>query len=89
MVITSSILLLICPSQVAGIPVTEHLELNVVPLAVSITVRFYQTMQDFFPKAELEAVELTDADHTHLFGAGTCVQRKLYAVHCISCFKFK
>ena len=50
----------------------EHLEFNVVPLAVSLTSKFYQTMQDFFfPKAEGEGQgEGTDSDHAHLFGPG-------------------
>ena len=43
-----------------------------VPLAVSLTSKFYQTMQDFFfPKAEGEGQgEGTDSDHAHLFGPG-------------------
>ena len=58
--------------SVAGIAVIEHLEFNVVPLAVSLTSKFYQTMQDFFfPKAEGEGQgEGTDPDHAHLFGPG-------------------
>ena len=60
------------PLSVAGIAVIEHLEFNVVPLAVSLTSKFYQTMQDFFfPKAEGEGQgEGTDPDHAHLFGPG-------------------
>jgi len=57
-----------------AIVVIEHLEFNVVPLAVSLTSKFYQTMQDFFfPKAEGEGQgqgEVAESDHTHLFGPG-------------------
>lgn len=53
----------------------EHLEVNIVPLTVSLTFRFFQTMQDFFfPKAE-EAADVAEPDHSHLFGP-TGVQRK-------------
>ena len=69
---------------VAGISVKEHLEVNVVPLAVSLTAKFFQTVQDFFvPKAE-EGVALGDTytsgepDHSHLFGP-TGVQRRFNA----------
>ncbi len=52
----------------AGISVKEHLEVNVVPLNVCLTSRFYQTMQDFFfPKAE-DLPDLPEPDHSHLFG---------------------
>ena len=62
-------------SAVAGISVKEHLEVNVVPLNVSLTFRFYQTMQDFFfPKAE-ETLDVGGPDHSHIFGP-TGVQRK-------------
>lgn len=58
------------PCTVAGIPVMEHLEFNVVPLAVSVTAKFFQTMQHFFfPKAE-EAEEESSTDHSRLFGPG-------------------
>ena len=53
----------------------EHLEVNIVPLTVSLTSRFFQTMQDFFfPKAE-EATDMAEPDHSHLFGPAG-VQRK-------------
>lgn len=57
-------------APVAGISVKEHLEVNVVPLSVSLTAKFYQTVQDFFfPKAdERVAVDQQDPDHSHLFG---------------------
>ena len=58
---------------VAGIPVTEHLEVNVVPLGISITARFFQTLQDFFfPKSEadpVEGAEQVDHPHSHAFGS--------------------
>ena len=46
------------------------MELNVVPLAVRLTEKFYNTLQEFFlPRAEAEARELTsDPDHSHVFG---------------------
>ena len=55
---------------VAGISVKEHLEVNVVPLAVCLTAKFYQTMQDFFfPKAEEGGASADSAsDHSYLFG---------------------
>ena len=59
---------------VAGIPVTEHLEINVVPLAVKLTEKFYQTLQEFFlPRAEADVKESLEPDHSHVFGG---VQRK-------------
>lgn len=59
--------------SVAGISVTEHLEINVVPLAVRLTEKLYQTIQSFFlPKAETEAKDTSEPDHSHVFG----VQRK-------------
>ena len=61
---------------VAGISVKEHLEVNVVPLAVCLTAKFYQTMQDFFfPKAEEGASGDSASDHSYLFGP-TGAQRK-------------
>ena len=68
---------------VAGIPVTEHLELNVVPLAVRLTEKFYQTMQDFFlPRQEGEGREgASEPDHSHIFGG---VQRESCDSHVIS-----
>ena len=62
-----------CFPPVAGISVKEHLEVNVVPLTVRLTSRFYQTMQDFFfPKAE-DLPDLPrlmpEADHSLLFGS--------------------
>ena len=64
---------------VAGISVTEHLEVNVVPLAVRLTERFYQTMQDFFlPRQEGDSRDFTsDPDHSHIMG----VQRKPIQSH--------
>lgn len=60
----------------AGISVKEHLEVNVVPLTVSLTSRFFQTMQEFFlHKVEEPDVGVGEPDHTHLFGP-TGVQRK-------------
>ena len=55
---------------VAGISVKEHLEVNIVPLAVCLTAKFYQTMQDFFfPKAEEGGASADSAsDHSYLFG---------------------
>ena len=71
---------------VAGITVIEHLEFNVVPLAVSLTHKFYQTMQDFFfPKAEGEGQgqgELTESDHTHLFGPGGVQRTQILYIVC-------
>ena len=68
-------LMLLFLSLVAGISVTEHLELNIVPLAVRLTEKFYQTMQDFFlPRQEGETRESTsDPDHSYIFGG---VKRK-------------
>uniref|UniRef100_A0A1X7V154 FMP27/BLTP2/Hobbit GFWDK motif-containing RBG unit domain-containing protein n=1 Tax=Amphimedon queenslandica TaxID=400682 RepID=A0A1X7V154_AMPQE len=55
--------------RVAGISVTEHLEINVVPLAVRLTEKLYQTIQAFFlPKAETEAKDTAEPDHSHVFG---------------------
>ena len=43
------------PLSVGGIPVTEHLELNIIPLGVCLTARFYKTIHTFFfPKMEVE-----------------------------------
>lgn len=54
-------------APVAGILVTEHLEVNVVPLTVSLTSRFFHTMQYFFfPKAE-EITDMAELDRSHLF----------------------
>ncbi len=48
--------------------------MNVVPLSVSLTAKFYQTMQDFFfPKAGDS--DQTDRDHGHLF-APSGIQRE-------------
>ena len=60
--------------SVAGIPVTEHLELNVIPLAVCLTEKFYNTMQEFFlPRTDLDGKDSnTEQDHSHVLG----VQRK-------------
>lgn len=64
---------------VAGISVKEHLEVNVVPLAVCLTAKFYQTMQDFFfPKVEEGAGGDSASDHSYLFGP-TGAQRKQHA----------
>ena len=61
---------------VAGISVKEHLEVNVVPLSVSLTAKFYQTMQDFFfPKADERIGDQQEPDHAHLFGPSG-IQRK-------------
>ncbi len=69
----------------------EHLEFNVVPLAVSLTAKFFQTMQDFFfPKAEEEGLESLEADRSHLFGPGGVARMfleeggelRLWQVHC-------
>ena len=44
-----------------------------VPLAVRLTEKLYQTIQSFFlPKAETEAKDTSEPDHSHVFG----VQRK-------------
>ncbi|CAI8057604.1 Protein KIAA0100 [Geodia barretti] len=56
-------------ARVAGITVREHLEVNVVPLQVSLTAKFFQTMQDFFfPKTEGDGPDPLEPDHSHLFG---------------------
>ena len=59
-----------------------------VPLAVSLTHKFYQTMQDFFfPKAEGEGQgqgELTESDHTHLFGPGGVQRTQMLFVNVVS-----
>ena len=74
------------PLPVAGIPVTEHLEVNVVPLAVTLTSKFYQTMQDFFfPKVEGESLEQqqqqSEPDHSHLFGPGGVQRMCVFVSH--------
>ena len=52
---------------VAGISVTEHLEINVVPLAVTLTEKFYNMLQEFFlPKSEER--EESEVDHSKIFG---------------------
>ncbi len=62
---------------VARISVKEHLEVNVVPLTVCLTARFFQTMHNFFfPKAE-EVADVSEPDHSHLFGPPG-LQRKLF-----------
>ena len=61
---------------------------------VSLTARFFQTMQDFFfPKTEGEGPETgpLEPDHSHLFGVQretfsfmytcTCVYVRIYIVH--------
>ena len=69
---------------VAGISVKEHLEVNVVPLAVCLTAKFYQTMQDFFfPKAEEGASGDSGPDHSYLFGP-TGAQR-MQSLHVVTC----
>jgi hypothetical protein len=63
---------------VAGISVKEHLEVNVVPLAVCLTAKFYQTMQDFFfPKAEEGASADSGPDHSYLFGPSGAQRKQL------------
>ena len=50
--------------------------MNVVPLAVCLTAKFYQTMQDFFfPKADEGTSGDSASDHSYLFGP-TGAQRK-------------
>ena len=57
-------------ARVGGIPVTEHLELNIIPLGVCLTARFYKTIHTFFfPKMEVE--EEGDGDQSlHPSGYG-------------------
>ena len=56
-----------CQLIVAGISVTEHLEINVVPLAVTLTEKFYNMLQEFFlPKSEER--EESEIDHSRIFG---------------------
>ncbi|KAL5477873.1 hypothetical protein EMCRGX_G024726 [Ephydatia muelleri] len=57
-------------ARVGGIPVTEHLELNIIPLGVCLTARFYKTIHTFFfPKMEVE--EEGDGDQSlHASGSG-------------------
>ena len=40
--------LFVCFHLVGGISVKEHFEINVVPLAVRVTSRFYQALHDYF-----------------------------------------
>ena len=60
------------------------MEINVVPLSVRLTEKFYQMLQEFFlPKAEMEEV---DQDHSHVFGG---VQRMLiYSLQCVLCLLY-
>ncbi|CAH0563741.1 unnamed protein product [Brassicogethes aeneus] len=46
---------------VGGISVKEHFEINLVPLTISLTKKFYNTMMKFsFPEREAEAVDFGD-----------------------------
>ncbi len=65
-------LLLFLSPIVAGISVTEHLELNIIPLSVKLTERFYNTLQEFFlPKDDIDTRELTHdqlSEHSNVLG---------------------
>ena len=75
---------------VAGISVKEHIEVNVVPLAVCLTAKFYQTMQDFFfPKAEEGASGDTGPDHSYLFGPTGAQRTYICTVLCMSVVQWK
>ncbi|KAL1132826.1 hypothetical protein AAG570_010778 [Ranatra chinensis] len=48
-------------APVGGIPVKEHFEINVVPLTIGLTKKFYNTMMKFcFSERETDESELTD-----------------------------
>lgn len=62
---------------VGGISVKEHFEINVIPLTVKISERFYNAIEKFFfPKKSLdENVDYTDVPHINLMGpsSGNCL----------------
>ena len=58
---------------VGGISVKEHFEINVIPLTVKISERFYNAIEKFFfpKKSADENVEYTDVAHVNLMGPGS------------------
>jgi len=50
--------------------VKEHFEINVIPLAVKISERFYNAIEKFFfpKKTQEEMADLTDDAHLNLMG---------------------
>jgi len=58
---------------VGGISVKEHFEINVIPLAVKISERFYNAIEKFFfPKKTAEdPADYTDDAHVNLMGHGS------------------
>lgn len=58
---------------VGGISVKEHFEINVIPLTVKISERFYNAIEKFFfpKKSTDESVDHTDIAHVNLMGPGS------------------
>lgn len=58
---------------VGGISVKEHFEINVIPLTVKISERFYNAIEKFFfpKKSADESMEYTDVAHVNLMGPGS------------------
>ena len=58
---------------VGGISVKEHFEINVIPLTVKISERFYNAIEKFFfpKKMADENVDYTDVAHVNLMGVGS------------------
>ena len=51
----------------------EHFEINVIPLTVKISERFYNAIEKFFfpKKSADENVDYTDVAHVNLMGPGS------------------
>ena len=68
----SSVYCIFC-AVVGGISVKEHFEINVIPLTVKISERFYNAVEKFFfpKKSGDENVDYTDVVHVNLMGPGS------------------
>ena len=58
---------------VGGISVKEHFEINVIPLAVKISEKFYNAIEKFFfpKKTPEDPTDYTDDAHVNLMGHGS------------------
>ncbi|XP_065892546.1 bridge-like lipid transfer protein family member 2 isoform X2 [Dysidea avara] len=63
-------------APVGGISVKEHFEINVIPLAVKISEKFYNAIEKFFfpKKTPEDPTDYTDDAHVNLMGHGSALQ---------------
>jgi len=65
--------MLVLYTAVGGISVKEHFEINVIPLAVKISERFYNAIEKFFfpKKTPEDPADYSDDAHVNLMGHGS------------------